>query len=219
MEMNSSQKNNSYTVIFSCRAFTIICGLGSDATPVWSSGKYGPFETALASSPYRSFPRSQKNTFPFRRTLHNPRRTNKMAVAGLPRYFRYRFLGNNRQTPSKATKWVEDGNGNKVRFTNEYSYSPTQIYSDHGDQESLGNLLRTAKGKCLFHAEVGHGQVCGPHCIAEVFHAEKDYHRSLELRETKEMGIGVFTKQAIPKGAVLGLYSGAVCPCDQLTPA
>lgn len=135
-----------------------------------------------------------------------------MAIEGHPKYFRY-------QTLSKTTKWIEDGDGFKVRFTNENSYSPTQLNFDNGINGSLGDLLRTAKGKCLFHADAGHGQVCGPLCNPGVFHAQRDHHSSTELRETKEMGIGVFTKQAIPKGTVLGLYSGVVRCHDQLTPA
>lgn len=118
-------------------------------------------------------------------------------------------------------KWVAEGKGIKVlvRFTKEHSYSPMQLHDGHGGQGSLGNLLQTVKGKCLFHADADHGQVCSPRYNAGVFDAEKDYNRSLELRGTRDMGLGVFTKQAIPEGAVLGLYTGAVCPYDQLTPA
>ncbi|KAG6356427.1 hypothetical protein INS49_015815 [Diaporthe citri] len=93
---------------------------------------------------------------------------------------------------------------------------PSQL--SFGDA-SLGDLLWTKKGRCLFHADAGHGQVCGPLCSPGVFHAEKDHHSNLELRETREIGIGVFTKQAIPKGTVLGLYSGALRLYDQLSPA
>lgn len=135
-----------------------------------------------------------------------------MAIEGYPKYFRH-------QTLSKATKWIEDDNGVKVRLTNEYSYSPTQLNFENGIKGSLGDLLGTTKGKCLFQADSGHGQVCGPLCNPGVFHAEKDHHRNLELRETKEIGIGVFAKQAIPKETVLGLYMGVVRPYDQLTPA
>lgn len=135
-----------------------------------------------------------------------------MAIEEYPKYFRY-------QTLSKETKWIENGDGVKVRFTNQYSYSPTGINFEDGVQGSLGNLLWTTKGRCLFQADAGHGQVCSPLCNPGVFHAEKDHHSSLELRETKEMGIGVFTKQAIPKGTVMGLYSGVVRQYDRLTPA
>lgn len=135
-----------------------------------------------------------------------------MAIEGYPKYFRYQPL-------SDATKWVEDGNGIKVRFTNEYSYSPTGLNVENEIKGSLGDLLWTTKGKCLFQADAGHGQVCGPLCNPGVFHAKNDHRSNLELRETREMGIGVFTKQGIPKGTVLGLYSGVVRPYNQLTPA
>lgn len=147
------------------------------------------------------------------------RQTNEMEAEGCLQNFRYRFLGSNRHALSKTTKWVEDGNGVKVRFTNESSYSPTQLNFDNGGKRSLGDLLRTTKGKCLFHADAGHGQVCGPLCNTRMFHAEKDHHKSLDLRETKDMGIGVFTKQSIPIGTVLGLYHGIVRPYEQLTAA
>lgn len=87
-------------------------------------------------------------------------------IEGYSKYFRY-------QTLSKATKWIEDGDGVKVRFTNEHSYSPTQLNFDNGINGSLGDLLRTTKGKCLFHADAGHGQVCGPLCSPGVFHAKR----------------------------------------------
>lgn len=142
-----------------------------------------------------------------------------MEAEGRLHNFRYRFLTNNRQTLSKATKWVEDGNAVRVRFSNESSYSPMQLSFENGGKRSLGDLLRTRKGKCLFHADAGHGQVCGPLCNTRMFHAKKDHHNSLDLRETKDMGIGIFTKQAIPTGTVLGLYHGVLRPYDQLTTA
>lgn len=148
-----------------------------------------------------------------------PRQTNEMEAEGCLHNFRYRFLGRSRQALSMTTKWAEDGHGVKVRFTTESSYSPTQLNFDNGGKRSLGDLLQTTKGKCLFHADAGHGQVCGPLCNTRVFHAEKDHHNSLDLRETKDMGIGVFTKQSIPAGTILGLYHGIVRPYDQLTPA
>lgn len=136
-----------------------------------------------------------------------------------PTYFRYRYLESNRQTLSKATRWVEDGHGAKVRFTNDYSYTPMQLNLQKGANGSLGDLLQTTKGKCLFQADAGHGQVCSLLCNAGVFHAEKDQRGNLDLCETEDMGIGVFAKHAIPKGTVLGLYSGVVRSYDELTPA
>lgn len=142
-----------------------------------------------------------------------------MAVRKSSQYFQYRTLNNDRVTLSEETKLVEDGDGSKVRFTNEYSYIPTQFDLGDGFEASLDDLLRTTKGKCLFHADAGHGQACGPLCNPEVFQAEKGYNSTLELRETRDMGIGVFAKQNIPCGTVLGLFSGAVRPYGHLTPA
>lgn len=142
-----------------------------------------------------------------------------MAVQKSTHYFQYLPPRNDRLTLSEETKWVEDGDGVKVRFTNGYSYNPTQFDFEDGIEASLDDLLRTTKGRCLFHADASHGQVCGPLCSPDVFQAEKGYHGALELQETRDMGIGVFAKQAIPSGTVLGLFSGAVRPYGQLAPA
>ena len=77
-----------------------------------------------------------------------------------------------------------------------------QLNFEKGADGSLGDLLRTTKGKCLFQDDAGHGQVCSPLCNARVhvFHAEKDQHRNLDLRETKDAGIGVFAKARHTQG-------------------
>lgn len=142
-----------------------------------------------------------------------------MAVRKSSHYFQYHPLRNDLLTLSEETNWVEDGDGVKVSFTNGYSYNPTQFDFEDGIEASLDDLLRTTKGRCLFQADASHGQICGPLCNPEVFQAEKGYQSTLELRETREMGIGVFAKQAIPSETVLGLFSGAVRPYHHLTPA
>lgn len=107
-------------------------------------------------------------------------------------YFRYHFLGSNKRALPKATKVVGDGDGVKVRFTNKCSYNPIDFNAKQGVKGSINDLLQTAKGKCLFHADAGHGEVCSLHCNPRVFHSEKDHYNKLKLWDTRDLGIGVF---------------------------
>lgn len=66
--------------------------------------------------------------------------------------------------------------------------------------------------KCLNTTlEKGHSDHT-PECNPTAFYRLSDMHGSLELRETENMGIGVFATDEIAANTILGLYSGECRP-------
>lgn len=64
------------------------------------------------------------------------------------------------------------------------------------------------------------GHVCTQAaCTPRAFYQQHDQHASLELRETENMGIGVFATQAIANDTKIGIYTGKVMPYPALTDA
>lgn len=120
--------------------------------------------------------------------------------------------------------WVEitvDGVKQKVKFQDSYTCSPGTFASiaaaTPGKTYAETVLDRPANTKCIMRdsgvPHVGHAG-----CNLTNFYNTKDYHRSLELRETQNMGVGVFATAPIPKGTVIGVYTGDLVQMATLTP-
>lgn len=62
--------------------------------------------------------------------------------------------------------------------------------------------------RCLRCGVKGGPEHCGRNCTIANFFETDDVHASLELRETRNMGIGVFTTAPLPADSVIGLYTG-----------
>lgn len=128
------------------------------------------------------------------------------------------------------------GPGTRVRFQNNYTCTagtfPTVAapvgVAATGVPAAYAQavLARPANPKCIRRVPVrgAPAHVHGPSCTLPAFFAgagpagaPADWHHSVELRETANMGIGAFASAAIPKDTVVGVYTGDLVQKATLT--
>lgn len=118
---------------------------------------------------------------------------------------------------AKKLEWatiIVDGTEQKVGFQDKYTCSagtfpkipvdPADTYADRVHKRPSNKVFWCIRcGK-----KGGSAEVCGRRCTVEKFFELDDAKASLELRETPNMGIGVFTTAPLSKGREIGLYTG-----------
>lgn len=119
--------------------------------------------------------------------------------------------------------WVEitiGGVKQKVRFQENYTCTPgifpTIPAAAAGKTYAETVLDRPLNNKCIMRNS-GVPHVDSAACNLTNFYNIKDYHQNLELRETQNMGIGVFATAPIPKDAIVGVYAGDLVQKAALT--
>lgn len=158
--------------------------------------------------------------------------TGRPQEESLGRYFKYKRL--NRRSPRTATglpnynrtlEWAKytDLNGTlkHVRSQNDYTCTaadfPTLPAPAAGQTMAQSILQRPGVTNCVMRVRPA-PHVCDANCTPPNFAADltKDFRDSLDLCETRNMGIGVFATDAIAKDTLIGLYTGQLMDEDDL---
>lgn len=168
----------------------------------------------------------------------------KRTQPGGPQYFRYKRINRNlryltvggvrtlRYATNLHVVKYEDDNGNS--HPAEFQETYTCIPGGYGPEPAIPPIVETAPNLTITDAILNRPEnfwrnrcICAPaqhtnhtaNCNPAEFYRNLDQHASLELRETENMGVGVFATRRIPAGTVLGLYSGQLMPKVRLNNA
>lgn len=152
---------------------------------------------------------------------------------GQHRYFKYRPF---KKTLDAAGQRVHATKlefvTNKIPRNGDGVLCRTRIRQQRGLVCSPANFpgVVPAPGKTLLQTLLGRvtaSQKCvmgnAPHvcaaaiCTPENFYDTLDVHDSVELRETEQMGVGVFATAAIPAKKIIALYAGELKPNQVMT--
>lgn len=146
-------------------------------------------------------------------------------------HFRYRRLKRTQPAAPASPAYVVkpqwamitvDGTEKKVEYQDKYTCrpgtfpnvqaQPANTYADRVHKRPANKIFR-----CIRCHKKGGPDDCGRTCTIENFFQLDDAKRHLELRETANMGIGVFTTRVLPKNQIIGIYTGDLVGIDGLS--
>lgn len=140
---------------------------------------------------------------------------------GPDRFFKYKRINKRQPTTAAGTpNWVVKSeyvetalNNATIRIKSQTTYTcPAANFPNvaRTPPKSLTQTVLTRnlnRNNCVMRVRPA-AHACDDTCTVENFYTIRDKHEDLELRETENMGIGVFALADIPKDTVIGLYTG-----------